>query len=223
MKTILQLYEEASGQAISLPKSEIFYIRNVPDTLKLSLTAIMGVQAILGTGKYLGLPSVIGRNRTSVFSFIKDRVWQKISSWSSRCLSKAGREIMIKSVLQAIPSYIMSLFLLPGTIITTIERMLNSFWWGCGGSNNRGIHHWLSWEKLSMHKSHGGMGFKDLTAFNLAMLGKQGWKFQTDTTSRVARIFRARYFPRGSYLTASLGHNPSYVRVAKYSSSSLYS
>jgi hypothetical protein len=210
MKTILQLYEEASGQAISLPKSEIFYIRNVPDTLKLSLTAIMGVQAVLGTGKYLGLPSVIGRNRTAVFSFIKDRVWQKISSWSSRCLSKAGREIMIKSVLQAIPSYIMSLFLLPGNIITTIERMLNSFWWGCGGINNRGIH-WLSWEKLSMHKSHGGMGFKDLTAFNLAMLGKQGWKFQTDTTSRVARIFRARYFPRGSYLTASLGHNPSYV------------
>jgi hypothetical protein len=116
---------------------------------------------------------------------------------------------MIKSVLQAIPSYVMSLFLLPGTIITTIEKMLKSFWWGCGGSNNRGIQRWE--------------GFKDLTAFNLAMLGKQGWKFQTDTTSLVARIFRAQYYPRGSYLTASLGHNPSYVRVAKYSSSSLYS
>jgi hypothetical protein len=207
---ILQLYEDASGQAISLPKSEIFYSSNVPDTLKLSLTAIMGVQAVLGTGKYLGLPSVIGRNRTAVLSFIKDRVWQKINSWSSRCLSKAGREIMIKSVLQAIPSYVMSLFLLPDTIITTIERLLNSFWWGCGGSNNRGIH-WMSWEKLSMHKSQGGMGFKDRISFNLAMLGKQGWKFQTDTNSLVSRIFRARYFPRGSYLTASLGHNPSYA------------
>jgi hypothetical protein len=75
MKTILQIYEEASGQAISLPKSEIFFSRNVSDTLKLSLTAIMGVQVVLGTGKYLGLPSVIGRNRTTVFSFIKDRVW----------------------------------------------------------------------------------------------------------------------------------------------------
>jgi hypothetical protein len=69
----------------------------------------------------------------------------------------------------------------------------------------------MSWEELSMHKANGGMGFKDLTAFNLAMLGKQGWKFQTDTDSLVSRIFRARYFPRGSYLTASLGHNPSYV------------
>jgi hypothetical protein len=210
MKNILSLYEAASGQSISLPKSEIYYSRNVSHALKQSITAIMGVQAVLGTGKYLGLPSIIGRNRTAVFAFVKDRVWQKINSWSSKCLSKAGREVMIKSVLQAIPSYVMSIFLLPATVITSIEKMMNSFWWGSGGPNSRGIH-WLSWERLAMHKTHGGMGFKDLTAFNLAMLGKQGWKFQTDTNSLVARIFKARYFPNGTYLTASLGHNPSYV------------
>jgi hypothetical protein len=179
-------------------------------TLKQSITDIMGVQVVLGTGKYLGLPSLISRNRTAVFAYIKDRVWQKVNSWSNKCLSKAGREVMIKSVLQAIPSYVMSIFLLPDTIISAIEKMMNSFWWGCGGTNNRGIH-WMSWERLSVHKSYGGMGFKDLTAFNLAMLGKQGWKFQTNTDSLVSRIFKARYFPHGTYLTASLGHNPSYV------------
>lgn len=88
----------------------------------------MGVQAVLGTGKYLSLPSMIGRNRTTVFSYIKDRVWQKINTWSSKCHSKAGREVMIKSVLQAIPSYIMSIFMLPSNIISTIEKMLNAFW-----------------------------------------------------------------------------------------------
>jgi len=62
-----------------------------------------------------------------------------------------------------------------------------------------------------MHKNHGGMGFKDLTAFNLAMLGKQGWKFQTKPDSLVSRIYKAQYFPSCSYLTANLGHNPSYV------------
>jgi hypothetical protein len=161
MKNILRLYEEASGQAISLPKFEIFYSRNVSNALKQSITDIMGVQAVLGTDKYLGLPLMIGRNRMAVFAYVKDHVWQKINSWSCKCLSKAGWEVMIKSVLQAIPSYIMSIFLLPDTIISTIENMMNSFWWGCGGSRSRGIH-WMSWEKLSVHKSHGGMGFKDL-------------------------------------------------------------
>jgi len=55
------------------------------------------------------------------------------------------------------------------------------------------------------------MGFKDLSAFNLSMLGKQGWKLIIEPDSLVARIFKARYFPTGFYLTASVGHNPSYV------------
>jgi len=210
MKDILSTYELASGQAISLPKSDIYCNHNVPDDLKSTITNILGVQVVLGTGKYLGLPSMIGRDRNATFAYIKDRVWQKITSWSGKCLSKAGREVMIKSVLQAIPTYVMSIFQLPNKLIDSIEKMMNSFWWGHGRPTQRGIH-WMNWEKLSAPKIHGGMGFKDLSVFNLAMLGKQGWKFITEPNSLVARIFKAQYFPSGSYLTATLGHNPSYV------------
>jgi hypothetical protein len=62
-----------------------------------------------------------------------------------------------------------------------------------------------------MHKTHGGMGFKDLSAFNLAMLGKQAWKFLSEPQSLVSLIFKARYFPTRSFLNANIGHNPSYV------------
>ena len=117
---------------------------------------------------------------------------------------------MIKSVLQAIPSYVMSLFRLPNTLLDEIEKMMNAFWWGHGGSSNRGLN-WLSWEKLSVHKNNGGMGFKDLAAFNVAMLGKQGWQLQTNSESLVSKIFKARYYPNSSYLEATLGHNPSFV------------
>jgi hypothetical protein len=117
---------------------------------------------------------------------------------------------MIKSVLQSIPTYVMSIFQLHSTLIESIEKMMNSFWWGHGKTTHIGIH-WMNWEKLSAPKIHGGMGFKDLSAFNLAMLGKQGWKFITEPDSLVAQIFKARYFPSGSYLTATVGHNSSYV------------
>jgi hypothetical protein len=117
---------------------------------------------------------------------------------------------MIKSVLQSIPTYVMSIFQLPSKLIDSIEKMMNSFWWGHGKTTQRGIH-WMNWEKLSAPKMHGGMGFKDLSAFSLAMLGKQVWKFITEPNSLVARIFKARYFPSSSYLTTTVGHNPSYV------------
>jgi len=84
----------------------------------------------MGTGKYLGLPSIVGRSNEATFAFIKDHIWHKINSWSSKCLSKAGQEVMIKSVLQSIPSYIMSIFLLPNNLVDAIEKMINNFWWG---------------------------------------------------------------------------------------------
>ncbi|CAN1787420.1 Uncharacterized mitochondrial protein AtMg00310 [Linum perenne] len=43
------------------------------------------------------------------------------------------------------------------------------------------------------------------------MLGKQGWKFQTQPDALVTKIFKARYFPRRDFLSAPPGHGPSYV------------
>jgi len=127
---------------------------------------------------------MVRHSKKATFSFIKDRVWQKISSRSSKCLSKAGREVMIKSVLQAIPSYVMSIFRLPNTFLDEIEKMMNAFWWGHGGTSKKGLN-WLSWEKLYVHKNNGGMGFKDLATFNVAMLGKQGWHYSVRSAYRI--------------------------------------
>jgi len=76
----------------------------------------------------------------------------------------------------------------------------------------RGLH-WVSWERLSghVHKNFGGMGFKDLTSFNMAILGRQGWRFQTDLNSLVSCLFKARYFPTSDFIGSNIGHNPSYV------------
>nr|KYP38216.1 Putative ribonuclease H protein At1g65750 family [Cajanus cajan] len=117
---------------------------------------------------------MVGRNKRAVFSYVKDRIWKKINHWTGKHLSKVGRETLIKSVAQAIPTYCMSTFLLPTSLEDEIQRMLNSFWWGSNHHTGRGIK-WLSWDKLTMRKEYGGMGFRHLHGFNLAMLGKQGW------------------------------------------------
>ena len=47
--------------------------------------------------------------------------------------------------------------------------------------------------------------------FNLALLAKQSWRLQTNTNSLVHKVFKARYFPNGDYLSAELGNHPSYA------------
>jgi hypothetical protein len=76
----------------------------------------------------------------------------------------------------------------------------------------------MSWDKLTMRKEWGGTGFRNIHGFNLAMLGKQGWNFLTNPDAMVSRIFKAKYFPNGDFLGASLGHNPSYVWRSIWSS-----
>jgi hypothetical protein len=206
---ILKTYEEASGQEINLSKSEVFFSKNLSIAAQEDLSKIMRVKHVLGTGNYLGLPSMIGRKKKEVFAYIKDRIWKRINSWRGRSLSRAGKEVMIKSVLQAIPTYVMSIYLIPESTVKDIERMLNSFWWG-SGANNKGIR-WLVWDRMIHPKSQGGMGFRDLHAFNLAMIAKQGWNLLSKPHSLVAKIYKARYFPNSSLFDSKIGHNPSYA------------
>ncbi|XP_050238466.1 uncharacterized mitochondrial protein AtMg00310-like [Mercurialis annua] len=162
-------------------------------------------------GSYLGLPFTIGRNKSVVFGMLKGRIWTRIQSWKHQFLSAAGKEMLIKSVMLAIPNYYFNVFLIPLSICVDIESCLNAFWWGNKKKEeSRGIH-WSDWDKLCLPKNLGGMGFRKLRDFNLAMLSKQGWKLLSSPNSLVYRVFHAKYFYNSDFLNAKLGANPSYV------------
>jgi hypothetical protein len=70
---------------------------------------------------------------------------------------------------------------------------------------------WMSWEKMGVSKAKGGMGFRDVEAFNKALLAKQCWRLIQDPSSLAGSIIKAKYYPRGSLLEAKLGSRPSYA------------
>nr|XP_023891716.1 uncharacterized protein LOC112003738 [Quercus suber] len=143
-----------------------------------------------------------------VFSILKERVGQKLAGWKGKLLSMGGKEILIKAVAQAIPTYTMSCFQLPQGLCEDLESMMRNFWWGQKHQESKMA--WVGWKRMCSSKTNGGMGFRNLQAFNLAMLAKQAWRILTNPNSLIARVLKARYFPFGDILTATLGSNPSY-------------
>ena len=69
-----------------------------------------------------------------------------------------------------------------------------------------------------MKKEFGGIGFKHIHAFNLAMLGKQGWSLFSNQDTMIFKVFKAKYFPNKDFLDAKLGHSPSYVWLSIHTS-----
>lgn len=70
----------------------------------------------------------------------------------------------------------------------------------------KGIH-WASLDKLCKPNNVRGIGFRKINDFNLALLGKQAWNLSNNEESLVAKVFKARYFPKCSLLDAGLCWN----------------
>ncbi|XP_060974717.1 uncharacterized protein LOC115696753 [Cannabis sativa] len=214
-----KMFEEASGQIVNFNKSSIFYSSNTSIVTKQRIGHLMHIKEADGTSLYLGLPSLVGRNKKAILGFIKDKLQKRIQHWEGRFLSKAGKETLLKTVAQAFPSYAMSVFLLPLETCRSLEGVMSSFWWK-SSKDKHGVS-WHSWKKLCKHKAVGGLGFRDFREYNLALLGKQAWRLLTETDSLVCKIYKARYFPDDTFLNASLGHNPSFIWKSIFDSKAL--
>ncbi|KAK9943538.1 hypothetical protein M0R45_009143 [Rubus argutus] len=171
IQRVLCTYGLASGQQVNFLKSSVVFSKNVADQEQVALAAILSVPIVPVHETYLGLPTYVGRAKTDTFHYIKDRLFTKLKGWQGKLLSGAGKEILIRVVAQALPSHAMSCFLLTNNFCKDLQQMCARFWWG-SSTKKRKIH-WKSWEGLCVLKERGGLGFRDLHAFNLSLLAKQ--------------------------------------------------
>lgn len=100
----------------------------------------------------------------------------------------------------------MSVFLLPTTIREEIEHVMKSFYWGLKKNGGRSINR-LKWDNMTPCKDHGGLKFRDLEGYNLAMLVKQKLKLLTKFPSLLTKAPNAKYIFKNGFLDANIGHS----------------
>ena len=188
---MLQVYEMSSGQQINKAKSTVFFSKSTKEDQRDSMKNTLGVTEIQNYEKYLGLPSLVGRNKNPAL------------------LSQVGREILIKAVVQTIPTYTMNCFKLPIGLCEEIEGLIRRFWWG--QREERRKIHWVRWKELCKPKGEGGIGFKDLALYNDVFLAKQAWRLLQNRNSLLYRVFKPKFFPHGTILEAPQSQIGSYA------------
>jgi hypothetical protein len=206
---LLTKYCDASGQRINLEKSSVFFSKGCPQECRASVKNIMSVPNETLNEKYLVMPSDIGRSTNGAFKYLKDRIWKSVQGWLEKTMASGGKEVLIKSVAQAIPTFSMSYFKLPRGVCLTINLMIRQFWWGSKDGKRKPS--WVSWETMCSPKFSGGMGFRDIEWFNLAMLARQAWRVLQNPDALSSRLLKAVYLPDGEFLEAQLGSSSSHV------------
>lgn len=209
MAQILNTYQRASGQEINYTKSAISFGKGTPKYTQDNIIKHLGITKIGGFGKYLGLPECIGKNRRETFQYIIQRIENKMVNWYSKFLSPAGKEILLKAVITALPTYTMSCFLLPKNLVKEITKAMRQFWWSAN-LDKRSIP-WIAWDKITLSKKEGGLGVRDMLAFNKALLAKQAWRLMNNPTSLLARVYKAKYFRKTNFLEAKASPSSSYA------------
>lgn len=170
---------------------------------------LTGISKIGGLSRYLGLPEQIGRNKNDTFSYISQRIQNKLENWYSKFLSPAEKDVLLKAIVTAIPTYVMACFLLPYKLVEKITQTIRKFWWSADPHRDKIA--WIAWEKVAQSKQAGGLGIRDLWDFNISLIAKQGWRFLKHPHSLLAQVYRAKYYRKASFLEAKKHRQSSYA------------
>lgn len=123
-------------------KIEYFFSPNTNVLLRAEICEALHIDTEALSDKYLGLPALVGADRSDCFLHFVERIIQRINSWKEKQLSTGGKEILLKAVAQAIPVYAMSVFQIPIGVCKRMMDAIANFWWGDDDNSNK--MHWFA-------------------------------------------------------------------------------
>ncbi|GKV15349.1 hypothetical protein SLEP1_g26146 [Rubroshorea leprosula] len=175
LKSVLEFFSSRSGLKINPLKSYVFFSKNTPLTVREEICSVMGFLQKDSLGKYLGIPISSKRPCKQDYVFILDKVRAKLEGWKVRFFSLAGRITLINFVMASIPLFYMQSTMLPASILSELDKISRDFLWGSNPDHRK--LHLISWDKVSVPKSLGGLGIKSAKETNLAAMAKLNWRF----------------------------------------------
>jgi hypothetical protein len=178
-KTELDLYKACSGSEINYHKSKIFgWNCNPRELLQISRILEMEGITVWDNFIYLRIPIFKVHSKVAHWLPMVDKLKNKIQVWGANWLNKAGKVVLMNSVITSLPIYQCSVLLAPKTITNKIDELLRRFLWE-GGKNCERKLHLVKWDKVKKPKMEGGLSIRDVAIHNLAMGGKILWNMIT--------------------------------------------
>lgn len=169
---VLREFELRSGLAVSVQKSSFFasgLSQRETDLIQFTTGMPMGSLPV----RYLGVPLCTKKLSLLNCEVLLQQIKSRLSSWSAKALSFAGRLLLIKTVITGITTFWCSTFILPQACVKRINSLCGVFLWQ--GDIDKHHNARVSWEVVTKPKREGGLGIKNLATWNKACCLKLIW------------------------------------------------
>lgn len=189
LNTTITRFCSISCQMINLQKSFVKFSPNICLAHRRTFKSILQMDDRSSLGSYLGIAIDIQGPKIQHFTPLMDILSSKIARWNQCFLSQPTKLIIIHSILVATIINHLSIFLIPISIANKLDAMLARFFWK--NSAQQGIH-WKKQEIIQQPRGQGGLGIRNVSIFNKALLMKKVWRIVHDPQLLVSKVFRSR-------------------------------
>ena len=211
LKDFIGLYESHSGQKVNLSKSGCLIGKRVDHSPILSA---LNMPAMTFPFSYLGVPITKGNKKKSWYMSLLSKIRAKFLGWNLEYISQGGRLTLIKSVLNALPVYLLQVLKPPNSVIYEIEQIFSKFFWGSIQGPRK--MHWTKWQNLCYPLIESGLNVCSLYDMSTAFTIKLWFKLRKNT-SLWATFMHAKYvrptFPGN--LSPKCSDSPMWKRLLK--------
>ncbi|XP_077240355.1 uncharacterized protein LOC143881252 [Tasmannia lanceolata] len=191
-------FSVCSGLEVNKSKSEIFFSKG-QNCFKNMIINTLNISEGELPIKYLGLPLITTRLSSSDCIPLLSKIRKRISTWSSKMLTRSGRLELTRSVLNSFNLFWSAVFHIPAATLNKIEQIFRNFIWG--GSEIRNSYHTVNWATLYTPKAEGGLGIRRLQDISEACKLKQLWNIINDKQTLWSIWFKAKYIRRRNFWT----------------------
>ena len=196
IRKALDTYLKASGQRINEDKSSIYFF-NTPQLIQNRIARILRFQIGSLPLMYLGVPVFLGAQRRDYWQGILDKFRSKVSHWTHRWLSSAGRVILLKTVVQALPIYRCCIQAPPANFVREFDAISRQFLWAGNLLSSK----WslVKWENVCRPKQVGGLGLRSMALVATTLAAKLYWRWCINQDQDWAKILSHKYFPGADF------------------------
>ncbi|XP_010445454.1 PREDICTED: uncharacterized protein LOC104728123 [Camelina sativa] len=195
----LQVFDDFavhSGLHISLEKSTI-YTAGVSSAHKEEILQQFPFEYGSLPVRYLGLPLLPRRMTSGDYLPLIEKIRSRITSWTSRMLSFAGRLQLISSVIFSLTNFWISAFRLPKSCVKEIDQLCSAFLWSGPSLNAKKAK--VAWTEVCLPKSEGGLGLRSIAEANKVSVLKLIWRILSASDSLWVDWVQRSLIRRGSF------------------------